>query len=116
MLSALRQAFGSPGWRRLPRISSYVDLTVSSLCQLWRERRRFEILTQSKLLRAGCRLLSTEAATNIASFMEATEYPRWTKLHCRLRSVRPAFGPSPGPDSLTHPSNRKILLRIILSP
>jgi hypothetical protein len=36
MLSALLQAFGSRGRQQLPRTSSYVDLTVSSLAALER--------------------------------------------------------------------------------
>jgi hypothetical protein len=44
MLSALRQAFGSLGRQLAPETSSYVDLTVSSLGQLWRETAEIEIL------------------------------------------------------------------------
>jgi hypothetical protein len=44
MLSALLLAFGSRGRQQLPRTSSYVDLTVSSLGQLWRETAEIEIL------------------------------------------------------------------------
>jgi hypothetical protein len=46
LLSALRQAFGSLERQLLPRTSSYVDLTVSSLGQLWRETAEVEILTR----------------------------------------------------------------------